>query len=102
MHCGDFDPVFGKNIRYLRGLCRMSQVTLAELVGISPYYIRKIENAKGMVSMDYRAYFRLCAVFGIEEDGLFRRDLQEDRFEFPAYIHPYWKSVEESFYDDET
>ena len=98
---GVLSPVFGKNIRYLRGLCRMSQSTLALLVGISVYYIRKIENTKAMISIDYRAYFRCCAVFGVEEDGLFRRDLQEEGFALPVYTHPYRGSVEEYFYDEE-
>jgi len=100
MYIGDFAPVFGKNLRYLRRLCGMSQRTLAVLVGMEPRLIRKIEHATGTIGMDIRIYCRMREVFDLEEIDFTRQDLEEQGFSFPTYKLKHWPPVRE--YHDNT
>lgn len=101
MHIGDFEPIFGKNVRYLRSLCHMSQGTLALLIGTSAYSVRKIENAKGLIGMDYRIFFRLCRIFHLSADVIFRQDLEEQGFTLPVFADLCREAVEEYFFEFE-
>ena len=101
MFIGDFEPIFGKNVRYLRSLCRMSQETLALLIGTTRYNIQKIERAKGLITMDYRIFYRLCRIFFVPPEIIFRRDLQEQGYMLTTFTEFDKEEVREYFLEDE-
>lgn len=92
---GDFEPVFGKNVGYLRRQSGLTQKSLGVLVGTSQKYIQKIEQAKGFVAMDYRILMRLCEVFGVDIKNLARVDFAAQEYPFPVYADPKLPPVEE-------
>ena len=93
MRVGDFSPQFGKNIRYLRTLCKLSQKSLGLLIGVNPIEIRVLENAVGVVHLDSIVLLRLTAVFGLEIGDLIDRDLRSENYQFPQYRFDYFPAV---------
>ena len=85
MRIGDFTPVFGKNIRYLRTLCKLSQTSLGLLSGVPTYEIRTIEHAKGMIHLDSVVLMRILQVFGLQLTDMIDRDLENEGFQLPQY-----------------
>lgn len=59
----------GLNIAYYRKRRGMSQIRLAERVGISRTHMSRIETAECAVSLD--VIFSICAVLDISPDKLF-------------------------------
>ena len=59
----------GLNIAYYRKQCGISQIRLAERVGISRTHMSRIETAECAVSLD--VIFSICAVLDISPDKLF-------------------------------
>lgn len=64
--------LLGKNIVYFRQLSGRgwSQEQLAEKINSDKGYLSQVENGKRNVSVDYIE--RLCLVFGIEPEELFK------------------------------
>ena len=95
MRVGDFAPQFGKNIRYLRTLSKLSQKSLGILIGVAPFEIRVLENAVGVVHLDSIVLLRLTAVFGMEIADLMDRDLRSENYQFPQYQFEHFPAVYE-------
>ena len=99
MFVGEFEPVFGKNVRYLRGLCGLSQKSLATLVGTTSQCIRIIEEATGGISLDYRIMERLQEVFCVDIKNLTRVDFTAQQYLFPVYEDSAYPPVLHHNYD---
>ena len=95
MRVGDFSPQFGKNIRYLRTLSKLSQKSLGILVGVAAVEIRVLEHAVGVVHLDAKVLIRLTEVFGLEISDLMDRDLQAQNYQFPEYQYEHFPAVYE-------
>ena len=95
MRVGDFSPSFGKNIRYLRTLSRLSQKSLGLLIGVTLAEIKKLENAVGIVHLDSNVLMRILQVFGIALSDLVDRDLEEEGYQLPWYQYVYYPAVYE-------
>ena len=102
MRVGDFSPQFGKNIRYLRTLSKLSQKSLGILVGAAATEIKVLEHAVGFVHMDANVLLRLGAVFGMELSDLMDRDLQGENYRFPEYQYADFPAVYEDLRNYET
>ena len=96
MRIGDFLPSLGSNIRYLRGCCGLSQRALGKLVGVSTREIKKLEDARGTVHVDYRIFMRLIEVFGVDVSDMTEKDLQKENFQLPVYASGYFPAVYEN------
>ena len=88
MRVGDFKPIFGRNIRYLRACCGLSQATLGRLAGGTGRTIQKIEQAKGTVHLEHRFYCRICQILGVDGSMLIRTDLKAQGYRIPTYLNP--------------
>ena len=55
---------FGKKMRVLRQQCNITQEHLAELIGISDIYLRKIES--GECAASWVIWLTLCTVLNID------------------------------------
>ena len=95
MRVGDFSPQFGKNIRYLRTLSKLSRKSLGLLIGVAPIEIRVLENAVGVVHLDATVFLRLREVFGLEIPDLMDRDLRSENYQFPQYQYEHFPAVYE-------
>ena len=93
MRVGDFKPLFGRNIRYLRTFCRMSQRTLGLLSGVPAHEIKVLENAVGVVHLDSVVFLRILQVFGVEMADVMDRDLQKEDYRLPLYEDAYYPAV---------
>ena len=95
MRIGDFSPVFGSNIRYLRSLCGLTQKTLGLLVGVEGYEIRKLEHARGAVHLDSRIFKRFSQVFGVDMIAMTEKDLKKEKHRLPVYTDPDYPPIYE-------
>lgn len=67
------NPVFGKNLQYLRKQYSLSRRALAKLLDVSVRQIRQLEAGKWPVSgivLDSRVLFRIGAVFDMDTNCL--------------------------------
>ena len=60
---------FGLNVVFYRKRRKMTQLQLAELVGIAPSHISAIEL--GNVGVSFDVIFKLCEVLGVSPKELF-------------------------------
>ena len=95
MRVGDFSPVFGKNVRYLRNLCRLSQKSLGLLTGVPLHEISVLEKAVGVVHLDSQFLMRLLQIFGVELADMMDRDFAEEAFQLPLCQYVYFPAVYE-------
>lgn len=65
----------GERIREARIAAKMTQNMLAEKLGISPYYISRIELGKNNFTVD--KLIKLTEVLGVSADWLLRSNVQE-------------------------
>jgi len=96
LRIGDFLPLFGGNIRYLRGCCGLSRRVLGKLVGVSIREIRKLEDARGTVHVDYRMFMRLIEIFGVDGSDMTEKDLRKENFRLPVYASDCFPAVYEN------
>ena len=96
MRIGDFLPLFGGNIRYLRGCCGLSRRVLGKLVGVSTREIKKLEDVRGTVHVDYRIFMRLIEVFSVDVSDMTEKDLQKENFQLPVYASDCFPAVYEN------
>ena len=82
------------NIKRYRKREKLSQVKLAEKIGVSANYLSNIECCKAWVSPDILA--KLATVFKIEIHELFKSDLfmsNEEKDDIQSYIDENTKAV---------
>ena len=65
------------NVRWLRKKYGMKQVTLAQLVGLEAYDLRRLESGKTLPLIQDDVLSRLSAVFGVAMEELIQRPLYE-------------------------
>ena len=93
MRVGDFSPLFGRNIRYLRTLCKLSQRSLGLLAGVPAREIKTLENAVGVMHLDSVVLLRILQVFNVELADVMDRDLREENYRLPLYEDAYYPAV---------
>ena len=66
-----------KNIRKYRKEAGITQATLAEGVGVSHEFIRRIESKKGIKTFSVDTIWKISIVLNIEPGQLFEIDINE-------------------------
>ena len=66
-----------KNIRKYRKEAGITQATLAECVGVSHEFIRRIESKKGIKTFSVDTIWKISIVLNIEPGQLFEIDINE-------------------------
>ena len=72
------DPVFGKNLRYLRKQYCLSRRGLGKLIGVSEYKIIHLEAASWPVAgilLDSQAFFRIGTVFDVDANRMLAEEI---------------------------
>ena len=64
MNSKELEKYFGRLIRSKRGEKNMTQEQLAELVGISPAYLRDVENGK--YSVTWEIWLKICMTLQLD------------------------------------
>ena len=71
------NPVFGKNLRFLRKRYRLSQTGLAGLVGLSCINLRCIEENRDSARLTPYTLYRLSDVLNVPMEDLTATDLEQ-------------------------
>lgn len=72
---------FAKNLKLLRKLNNMSQVSLGKMIGVSGAYIQQLEKSSKK-NPSFGLIFDICNIFDVAPMELLERDLSKPDFEF--------------------
>ena len=89
--------VFGKNLRQVREQNDCSQEQLAEYLGCSKETIQKVE--RGVTTMKYWRIIRICDLFDVSLDRLFRNFDSSDLTLVPTYVVKLFQDADESEFE---
>ena len=76
MRIGISDPVFRRNLVYLRKKYALSRRALARLIGESEWRLQCIEEGTVFAELEIKAFQRICEVFHIHSNDLTSIDLE--------------------------
>lgn len=67
----DIYTVIAINIKKYRILCGMTQATLAEKIGVSHEFVRRIESKKGQKTFSIETIYKISLVLNVTMNDLF-------------------------------
>ena len=78
MIIGGLQPLFRRNLKYLRRKHDLTYTQLGFAVGMDREILRDLEQDGGRDEIDYRDLRMLCAVLGVTAEEILHHDLQKD------------------------